>query len=340
MAMLNPSPTLGRRQCLALAASALAGATLPLRAQPAAPPEPATVVDDTWADAARQRAVPVRVRWPAGMAPAGGWPVVLFSHGLGGTRAGGEVWGTAWAAAGFVVVHLQHPGSDLDAVRSGAGSFGNRQGLRTLAGPQQLLARLQDVGFMLDELARRQAAGQARWAGVRATRVGLSGHSFGAHTTLGMAGQRYPGHPGIDEPRLAAFVAFSPTLPAIGNPQQVLGRITRPVLSITGTRDDDVVGVGATPERRMAVYAALPAGHKAHLVLQDADHMTFGGQTGRAAEIVPRADITRSLQAAHHARVAAITTDWWRATLLDDAAARARLAAPAGLGAGDVWQTG
>jgi hypothetical protein len=75
-------------------------------------------------------------------------------------------------------------------------------------------------------------------------------------------------------------------------------------------------------------------------VLQDADHMTFAGQTGRAAEIVPRADITRSLQAAHHARVAAITTDWWRAMLLDDAAARARLAAPAGLAAGDVWQTG
>lgn len=96
------------------------------------------------------------------------------------------------------------------------------------------------------EVARRQAAGQARWAGVRATRVGLSGHSLGAHTTLGMAGQRYPGHPGIDEPRLAAFVAFSPTLPAIGNPQQVLGRITRPMFeAITGTRDDDVVGAWA-----------------------------------------------------------------------------------------------
>jgi len=99
-----------------------------------------------------------------------------------------------------------------------------------------------------------------------------------------------------------------------------------------------VVGVGATPERRMAVFAALPPGNKAHLVLQDADHMTFGGQFGRAAEIVPREAITRELQPAHHARVAAITTDWWRATLQDDAAAWARLVQPAGLAPGDVWQ--
>ena len=88
----------------------------------------------------------------------------------------------------------------------------------------------------------------------------------------------------------------------------------------------------------MAVYGALPAGGKAQLVLQDADHMTFGGQTGRAVEIVPREQVTRDLQAAHHARVTSITTDWWRATLLDDAAARARLVAPQGLRPGDIWQ--
>jgi len=66
--------------------------------------------------------------------------------------------------------------------------------------------------------------------------------------------------------------------------------------------------------------------------------MTFAGQTGRAAEIVPREAITRTLQPAHHALVAAITADWWRATLMNDAAAWQRLALPAGLAAGDVWQ--
>jgi hypothetical protein len=114
--------------------------------------------------------------------------------------------------------------------------------------------------------------------------------------------------------------------------------MTRPLLSITGTRDQDVLANGATPERRMAVYVALPAGGKAHLVLQDAGHMTFAGQTGRTVEIVPRDQGTRDLQAVHHASVTSITTDWWRVTLLDDAAARARLVTPQGLRPGDVRQ--
>ena len=133
-------------------------------------------------------------------------------------------------------------------------------------------------------------------------------------------------------------LAFSPSLPVTGDARQAFDRITRPMLSITGTRDQDMLGTGASPERRMAVFAALPSGSKAHRVLQDADHMTFAGQTGRAAEIVGRESVTRNLPATHHASVAAITTDWWRSTLMDDAAARKRLEQPASLSPGDLWQ--
>ena len=264
--------------------------------------------------------------------------MVLFSHGLGGTRDGGTVWGEAWAAAGFVVVHIQHPGSDLAAVSRTATSFSDKAGLRAAAGAAQLFARLQDVGFVLSQISLRHEAQLGRWATVRPSAVGMSGHSFGAHTTLGMAGQRYPGFEGISEQRLASFIAFSPTVPSVGDAQQAFGRLSRPVLTLTGTRDEDVLGNGATPDKRIAVFPALPPGGKAQLVLQDADHMTFGGQIGRAAEIVPRESVTRDQQARDHALVAAITTDWWRATLFDDAAAQARLIAPVGLGPGDRWQ--
>jgi predicted dienelactone hydrolase len=325
---------LTRRTCIsALACSALPGVYA--QAQTSGP----AVVDEVWLDAARQREVPVKVRWPdAATSSAGPLPVVLFSHGLGGTREGGAVWGEAWAAAGFVVVHLQHAGSDLAAVRAVTNTFADQRALRSAAGPAQLLARLRDVSFALDEIGRRHAARQERWASVRPDQVGMCGHSFGAHTTLGMAGQRYGGFDGVTEPRLAAFIAFSPSLPAVGDARQAFERITRPLLCITGTLDSDVVGVGATPERRRAVFDALPAGDKGQLVLMEADHMTFAGQTGRAAEIVPREQITRELQPAHHALVASITTDWWRATLLVDAAARTRLTAPKGLNPGDSWQ--
>ena len=163
--------------------------------------------------------------------------------------------------------------------------------------------------FALDEIGRRHASGQGAWATVRPKAVGMSGHSFGAHTTLGVAGQRYPGQPGLQEPRLAAFIAFSPSPPLHGDAREAFGRIQAPVLCVTGTRDDDVVGSGATPAKRIAVWYDLPAGRKAQLVLRDADHMSVGGQTGSAVEIVPRQDITRQLQPQHHALVSALTTD-------------------------------
>ena len=332
---MNASPDNTRRLCL----QAAAGLGLaPIVNHVAAQATSASVVDETWFDAARKREIPVRLRWPDAGRFSGVRPVVLFSHGLGGTRDGGTVWGEAWAEAGFMAIHLQHPGSDLPAVRATASSFSDKAGLRSAASAVQLLARLRDVGFVLDEIGRRHAAQTVRWRDVRPSQVGMSGHSFGAHTTLGVAGQRYPGYNGVDEARLASFIAFSPTVPLLGDPQAAFAPLTRPVLSITGTLDSDVVGNGATSDKRIAVFGALPKGGKGHLVLQDADHMTFGGQTGGPAEIIPRVQITRDLQAAQHALVASITSDWWRSTLQGDSAARARLAAPQGLRAGDVWE--
>ncbi len=326
-----------RRKCLVNFLS-VSFSSLSLQAKGQTPGLRRSVVDQNWIDPGRQRNVPVRLRWPDENRFTGPWPVVIFSHGLGGTREGGLVWGEAWADAGFVVVHVQHTGSDLDAVRKVTRTFTEQRALRTLAKPGQLIARLLDVSFVLNEIEQRHSARQDLWRLARPTQVGLAGHSFGAHTTMGMAGQRYPGFEGVSEPRLASFIAFSPTVPMVGSAQRAFERLSRPLLSITGTRDSDVVGVGATPEKRKAVFAALPSGDKAHLVLTDADHMTFAGQIGSTAEIVPREPITRELQAEHHARVAAITTDWWRATLQADSQARSRLEAPKHLGVGDLWQ--
>ena len=323
-----------RRHALSSAVALLGAAAAPLVfAQTPA------YTDETWQDARRQRAVPVRIRWPASSAPVGGWPVIVYSHGLGGSREGGDVWGNAWAAAGMVVVHLQHAGSDIDAVRGVTNSFRDRAALRKLGSAEQLRTRLQDVTFVIDEMARRKTIDKA-WRDVRLDAVGMAGHSFGAHTTLGAGGQSYPGHSGSRDPRIAALVALSPTLPVRGDAVQAFAGVTRPALCITGTLDTDVLGNGATPDKRAGVFGALPAGNKAMLLLSNADHMTFGGVTGRAAGILPREAVTTQLQPQHHALVARISTDWWRAHLMGDSGARARLQKPAGLGALDTWQTG
>ena len=65
--------------------------------------------DLTVKDAKRSREIPIRVYLPKEKKPA---PVVLFSHGLGGSREGSAFLGDHWAARGYVAVFLQHPGSD------------------------------------------------------------------------------------------------------------------------------------------------------------------------------------------------------------------------------------
>jgi predicted dienelactone hydrolase len=69
----------------------------------------AAPLDFTVQDASRDRALPIRVYLPAASKAA---PVVLFSHGLGGSRENNPYLGKHWSARGYAVVFVQHPGSD------------------------------------------------------------------------------------------------------------------------------------------------------------------------------------------------------------------------------------
>jgi dienelactone hydrolase len=325
-----------RRQLFAaiggLAAAALSG---PARAR-SWPAE-----DETWTDGARGRSLPMRLRWPDGLGPCG---AIVHSHGLGGNRDGGDAWGQAWRDAGFLVLHVQHPGSDTDAFRHGG--MGT---LREATRPEQLVARVADMHFVIDEIERRARSG-GHWSRVRLDAIGASGHSYGAVTVQAIAGKRYPvATPGFVEPRCRAFVAFSPSPDRNGRLPlaQQFGAIERPFLAITGSLDGDPLrgrgGTELTPESRASVYDGLPAGRRALLWLDGADHMTFGGNAEQriAARRGPfkREPEVAAREPGHHALVARITGQWWRAHLLGDASAAAALRNPLGLGPGDRWRS-
>ncbi len=76
-----------------MAGAARASSYDPLAQDPAVRP---AHLDLTVHDAARNRDIPLRVYLPASTAPA---PVVLFSHGLGGSRAGSSFLGDALGGA-------------------------------------------------------------------------------------------------------------------------------------------------------------------------------------------------------------------------------------------------
>ena len=319
---------MNRRRVLLQWATACA-AVPAARAAPGAP-----VDDDTWLDATRSRALPLRMRWPDGDAPCA---LIVHSHGLGGSRSGGDVWGQAWRQAGFAVLNLQHPGSDTEVFRGGMAA------LRAAASAEQLRARVADMQFVVNEILRRAQRRDDPWSRVSSDALGASGHSFGASTVQALAGQRFPvTTPGIAEPRFKAFIALSPS-PGQGAPaSETFSAVTRPFLVVTGSQDSDALGRGLTGDDRASVYDALPPGRRALLWLSGADHMTFSGNAEQRMRArfgpLKRAPGAADLEPQHHALVAAISTLWWRAHLLGDAAALAALRAPSGLAEGDRWR--
>ena len=286
-------------------------------------PYRADLHDLRWTDVERSRTLPLRLRLPD--AP-GQRPVILFSHGLGGSVDGGRFWGEHWASHGFLVIHIQHPGSDASVWREASRPA---MALEQAADLEQFIARVRDVQYVLDELARRQRAGDALAARADLARIGMSGHSFGAITTQAIAGQDYevPARlaqrlgPTAD-PRPRAFVAFSPS----ARSRQQLGQfaaITRPFFGVTGTRDGLVgMGLGVPAGQRLLPFEGMPPDDKYLLNLTGADHMVFnGGPRWRVEGSDPQLD------ALHVRLVQETTTAFWRAYLLDDRNALAWLQA-------------
>ncbi|MEC7400588.1 MAG: dienelactone hydrolase, partial [Verrucomicrobiota bacterium] len=66
-------------------------------------------LDRTIKDKSRDRSIPLRFYFPVGTTNS---PVILFSHGLGGSRNGCSYLGKHWAGRGYVAVFIQHVGSD------------------------------------------------------------------------------------------------------------------------------------------------------------------------------------------------------------------------------------
>ncbi|MGE0492222.1 MAG: alpha/beta hydrolase family protein [Vulcanimicrobiota bacterium] len=289
----------------------------PLEATPA----PVKTLDLTITDASRDRDLPIRAYLPPG---AGLAPVVLFSHGLGGSRAADKYLGEHWARRGYLAIFVQHPGSDESLWRDEP--VGQRMAaLQTGATLENYVARVKDIPAVLDGLARGPLKERADL-----TRVGMSGHSFGAQTTQAQGGQNFMGRT-FGDPRIDAALAMSPSTPRRGNPKQAFATVKLPWMLMTGTKDIGRIG-GADLESRLGVYPALPAGDKYELVLEGAEHSAFSDRSLPGEGRNPN----------HHRVILALSTAFWDAYLKGDPAAKAWLKSEAPrrlMEPKDRWQT-
>ena len=273
-----------KRRQLIHSAFALAAALPALRAW-AQEPSPFETMEFDWADEKRQRAVPVRLYWPNSNAAR--VPLVVFSHGIGGSRRGYRYLGEHWSSNGIASLHLQHVGSDRQIW------FGNPLGLlgrvQDAAQESEAIERPRDLSFALDTLLQG-ALGER----IDMKRIVAAGHSYGATTTLLAAGARVQREGRTvalhDERVRAAIVLSAPPFYGEGDMARILGTVQLPTLHVTATGDViRIPGYWSDAADRIAVFDAVGSKHKALAMFEGGSHSMFTDRAGTGgAELNPR----------------------------------------------------
>jgi predicted dienelactone hydrolase len=210
-------------------------------------------------------------------------PVILFSHGFGGTARMMGWFGTALARAGYVVVAVDHPGNNgLDKM--------------TVAGALLTWDRAQDLRAALAAAKADPVIGPHMDLG----RLGVAGFSAGGFTALVSAGAQ------VDIARLQAFCAAHPT-DGVCAPQKEFvvteddarRALASPELAPEAARAGDdhaIPGVRAAFAMAPAIVQALPPEGLARIdvpiaiILGDADPVAPPATNGLvAATAIPHA---------------------------------------------------
>ncbi|MEI7666241.1 MAG: alpha/beta fold hydrolase [Synechococcaceae cyanobacterium ELA263] len=223
----------------------------------------------------------------------GNGQLVVISHGLWDGPTSFEGWARHLASHGYTVILPFHPGSDHSQQQA------MLSGSAPPPGPEELKLRPLDVSAVIDGVAAGQIAGLND---VKADRVVVIGHSWGATTALQLAGatpsslllkQRCsnfddPGRnlswvlqcsfldaadrAGLVDPRVMAVAAVSPPLQLVFAPGSSMALQAR-VLLVSGSQD---WVVPADPEAIDPFRTSSPGGHDLVLVA-GGDHFNLRG---------------------------------------------------------------
>jgi dienelactone hydrolase len=245
-------------------------------------------IDLNWTDTSRAREVPARLYWPENASDhashstnSGKVPLVVFSHGLGGSRFGYSYLGRHWASLGIASLHVQHEGSDRSVWYGNV--FKLLSNLQNAASEQNAIARAKDVSFAITQLlAEKDFA-----ANIDADSIAVAGHSYGANTAMLIGGATVmrDGKPlALRDDRVKALILISaPPFTGEGDMMQILKPIMVPTLHVTGTEDViRVPGYRSDFQDRLAVYDAQLFPKKMIAVFKGATHSIFTDRVDRA----------------------------------------------------------
>ena len=236
-------------------------------------------------DAKRNKDLPLTLFIPDAPGPH---PLIVFSHGAGGSGEYYRPLVAGWVRNGYVVICPTH--ADSIALMTPQ----KRRGLRprdvvldAVTDVQGWQERPRDASFVLDaldELERRvsQLAGK-----IDRTRIGAAGHSYGAMTTTILAGATIRTKAGgelqsFDDPRVKAAIVLSGQGEGqMGFGKGSWGELKVPLLVMTGSEDRGARG--QDPMWRKAPFDGSPPGEKYWIFIQGATHMSFSGHDSNNA---------------------------------------------------------
>lgn len=265
-----------------------------------------------WLDQSRNRVVPALLFKPSHQQKAKA--LIVFSHGLGGSKERYAYLGQYWASQGYASLHVQHDGSDRKVWR------GNRLllpfRLMDAADETEALARVQDVKFALDQILDSDYA-----ADFDQQNIMMAGHSYGANTSMLLSGAQVEQNGqlvSLKDERIKAAILIS--APPFYNDQpldQVLAQVTIPTLHITTTEDEiKVPGYYSSPSDRFELYYAMASSYKVLAVFSSGSHNIFSGWR-RDSDTAPQQQVIKAAtQALSSAFIEQVTTGDGRAMSL------------------------
>lgn len=234
------------------------------------------VADLALHDSKRSKDLHVRIFYPNG---PGKYPVIVFSHGAGGSQDCCETLTRHWASYGYVTIQPTHDDSAVQRRNTGEENIRFMKAVRdALKKPALWESRPRDISFVLDALSSLPDRVPGLVGRMDTGRIGVGGHSMGSYTTEAIAGALIdlPGHPGSNfaDPRVKAVLCLSPQGPGqFGLNEHSFDPISLPYIGMTGSLDS--LGPVASPAWHKTPFERSLPGDKYHVFIEGANHMSF-----------------------------------------------------------------
>jgi|SRR5579864_2862311 len=235
----------------------------------------AEVSDIVLHDGKRNKDLHVRVFYPN--AP-GKYPVIVFSHGAGGSQTCCESLTRHWASYGYVTIQPTHDDSAVQRRNSGEENIRFMQAIRdALKNPALWKSRPQDISFVLDSLPVLENRVPSLAGKIDEDRIGVGGHSMGSYTAEAVAGATVDlpnSVANFTDPRVKAVLCLSPQGPGqFGLTTHSFDQIKIPFIGMTGSLDS--LGPVASPAWHKTPFERSLPGDKFHVFIEGANHMSF-----------------------------------------------------------------